>query len=307
MTFIPSGAQQELRAGTARAIVVEVGGGLREYTVAGRHLLDGYALDELCTGGRGQLLVPWPNRVRAGRYSFGGQSHQLALTEAAQGNAIHGLTRFAPWTVDDRDASRLRLVHTVHPQPGYPFGLAASVDYELSETGLEVTVAVRNRCEVTAPVGIGAHPYLRAGAGTVDEWALHLPAAHRLLTDAQQIPTAAEPVAGTAYDFGTPRLVGTARLDTAYTELERDAAGNCRVELRAADGSGVALVAGPEISHLMAFTGDTLADAGQRRRGLAVEPMTCAPNAFNSDEGLRELAPGGVLRARWRLEPLQAI
>ena len=36
-------------------------------------------------------------------------------------------------------------------------------------------------------------------------------------------------------------------------------------------------------------------------RGIAVEPMTCAPDAFNSGDGLLALVPGGSFSGRWGL------
>ncbi|MFN2451393.1 MAG: aldose 1-epimerase family protein [Candidatus Dormibacteria bacterium] len=304
MSYLPSGLQHELRAGAARAVAVEVGGGLREYTVAGRHLLDGYGEHEICAGARGQLLVPWPNRVRDGRYASNDRVHQLALTEPEQHNAIHGLVRFAAWRLEDRDTARIRLSHTLHPQPGYPHSLLVGVEYHLTETALQVSVEVSNRGDSTAPVGVGAHPYLRAGGGQVDDWTLHLPAGRRLVTDAQQVPLSDVPVAGSPEDFRSPRRIGVTHLDTGYSELSRDTAGSCRVEVRAKDGGGVALVLGADIPYVMAFTGDTLADVSRRRQGLGLEPMTCAPDAFNSGQGLRTLGPGETLRCGWRLEAI---
>ena len=67
----PSGAQVELALGRQRAVVTTVGAGLRTYSAGGREVLDGYGRDELCPSGRGQLLVPWPNRIEDGSYEFG--------------------------------------------------------------------------------------------------------------------------------------------------------------------------------------------------------------------------------------------
>jgi aldose 1-epimerase len=53
----------------------------------------------------------------------------------------------------------------------------------------------------------------------------------------------------------------------------------------------------------MLFTGDSLPDASRRRGGLGVEPMTCAPNAFASGDGLRVLEPGESFSAAWGIAP----
>ena len=77
----PSGEQIEIADGDQRAVVVEVGGGLRSYQLGGGDVLDGYGTAELSTSGRGQVLLPWPNRLEGGTYEFGGRRHQLPLDE----------------------------------------------------------------------------------------------------------------------------------------------------------------------------------------------------------------------------------
>ena len=85
----PSGEQFEIAFAEHRAVAVEVGGGLRTYTVDGEDLIDGYGADEMATGGRGQVLIPWPNRLQDGSYEFDGRLHQLPLNEKEHSNAIH--------------------------------------------------------------------------------------------------------------------------------------------------------------------------------------------------------------------------
>ncbi|MFL6128880.1 MAG: aldose 1-epimerase family protein [Mycobacteriales bacterium] len=297
MTF-PSGRQVELRHGTQRAVVVEVGGGLRTYRLDGVDVLDGYAEDRMCDGGRGQLLIPWPNRIADGRYELAGTGYQLALTEPATGNAIHGLTRWSPWRLEQPADGRAIGSWVLHPQPGYPFRLDCTVTYRLDGAGLSVTMAVVNRADRDAPVGFGAHPYLAAGTGLVDGARLRLPASTRLVTDDRSIPRGRAPVDGSEYDFRAERAIGSTALDTAYADLDRDPDGMARVRLSRADGLQVTLWADATFSHLQVYTGETLPEP-QRRRGLAVEPMSCPPNAFASGDGLRLLAPGGTLAGSW--------
>src|SRR6185436_15569084 len=129
---LPSGEQIEIRAGDQRVVVVEVGAGLRSYTAGDRALIDGYGEEEMATAGRGQVLIPWPNRLHDGAYEFAGRWHHLPLNEPEAGNAIHGLVRWAAWSIGERDAARVVMEHTLHPQPGYPFSLALSIEYSLS-------------------------------------------------------------------------------------------------------------------------------------------------------------------------------
>jgi len=290
----PSGAQYRIASGDQEATVVEVGGGLRTYTVAGDPVLDGYEVDEMASGGRGQVLVPWPNRVRDGRYRFRGADLQLALTEPGRHNASHGLVRWANWAPAVHQADRVVMSLVLHPQPGYPFTLDLAVNYGLGPDGLSVATTATNLGDGPCPYGAGAHPYLTVGTASVDDTVLRVPAADRLATDDRGIPAGAVPVEGTPFDFRVPRPVGEIVLDTAYTGLTGD-----RAELAGPDGGRrVTLWWDPSYRWLMVFTGDTL-DPARRRKGLAVEPMTCAPNAFVTGDGLRVLQPQESWTTTW--------
>jgi aldose 1-epimerase len=301
---LPSGEQVTLVHGGQLAIVVEVGGALRHYEVSGLELLDGYGAGEMCSGARGQALIPWPNRLRDGRYEFEGQTYQLPLSEPEKRNAIHGLVRWANWTIRERAANRVVLEHILHPQAGYPFALHLAIAYELDDDGLRVETTATNVGHTRCPYGAGAHPYLTLGTGTIDPLHLRAPGAVWLPADKRGLPTRAEPVEGTTYDFRRSRPIGEARLDTAYTELERDEDARARVILQTPDGNRAAtLWLDQSYSYLMLFTGDSLPESERRRRGLGVEPMTCAPNAFATGDGVRHLAPGESITSAWGIEP----
>ena len=224
----PSGEQFELSNGDQRAVVTEVGAGLREYSAGGRELLDGYPPDELASSGRGQLLLPWPNRIRDGAYRLDGREHRLPLNEPERGNAIHGLVRWSSWTLADRTADRVVLEHVLHPQPGYPFTLELGVEYSLSDDGLAVSTTATNVGAESCPYGAGAHPYLAVTA--VDEAVLRLPARTVLESDERGIPVSSSPVEG-ELDFRTPRAVGNLQLDHCFTDLEREEDGLARVRV----------------------------------------------------------------------------
>ena len=294
MATTPSGEQFELALGDQHAVVTEVGAGLRAYSAGGREVLDGYPLDALADSGRGQLLIPWPNRIRDGVYRLDGREHQLPLNEPERRNAIHGLVRWSTWTVADRAADRVVLEHVLHPQPGYPFTLELRVEYALSDDGLSVRTTATNVGAESCPYGAGSHPYL-AVAG-VDEAVLRLPAGTVLESDERGIPVGASPVDG-ELDFRAAHPVGSVRLDHCFTDLEREEDGLARVEL-----DGTTLWVDESYPYLMVFTGDALPDA-ERRRSIAVEPMTCAPNAFASGDGLVVLEPGEEHAAAWGITP----
>lgn len=289
----PSGEQHEIAFGDQLAVVTEVGATLRRYAAGGREVLDGFDEGEICSGGRGQLLIPWPNRLRDGAYAFGGRRLQLPLSEPDRHNASHGLVRWAPWRVLDRSAAHLRLGLSLHPQPGYPFLLELAVEYALGEEGLAVRTTATNPGSAAAPFGMGSHPYLRPRAGLVDGATLRIPARTYLEVDERLLPTGRRlPVGGTELDFGTARPIGGAVLDVCYTDLEEPA-----VEF-----DGLRLWWDGAHSYLQAFTGDSLGPE-RRRRGLALEPMSCPADAFNSGDGLVVLEPGGSWTGAWGIQP----
>ena len=145
-TLIPlTGAQYEISAGDYRATVTELGAGLRQLSYRGQPVISEYEPDELPPAGAGQLLAPWPNRVDGGRYSFGGTTRQLDLSEPANGNAIHGLTRWAGWQISENEPGSVLLRHLLHGRPGYPFCLDLGAEYRLSaDGGLQVSITARN-------------------------------------------------------------------------------------------------------------------------------------------------------------------
>jgi aldose 1-epimerase len=300
----PTGEQVELVHGDQRAVVVEVGGGLRAYAAGQRELLDGYDVDAMSTSGRGQLLIPWPNRLQDGRYEFDGHRHQLALSEPEHGNAIHGLVRWTRWFVREREADRVLLEHVLHPQPGYPFSLALEVEYALAADGLSVRTTATNIGVDACPYGAGVHPYLTVGTPSVDAAILTSPGATVIRSDDRGLPVGTDRVERTPFDFRRARAIAATTLDHAFTDLERGDDGLARVELRHPDGSGVVLWVDEGYRYLMLFTGDPLPDVG--RRSLAVEPMTCPPNAFRTGESLVRLEPGETHTARWGLTPRRA-
>jgi aldose 1-epimerase len=300
-----TGLQYEIEAGHYHATVTELGAGLRELSFRGQPVIAGYEPDELPPAGAGQLLTPWPNRIDGGRYVFGGTEHYLALTEPARGTAIHGLTRWTAWTADSHDARAVLLRSTPHGQQGYPFCLEIEAEYRLDPgTGLHVAITARTRGSHAAPYGTGSHPYLTVAAPSVDGCELSLPAGFWLPMDDRGIPSGSpEAVEGTPYDFRQPRTIGSTRLDHALTGLSRDDEGRAWAHLVADGGAGpsVGLWAGPGYPWLQVFTGDPLGP-DRRRKAVAIEPMTCPPNAFVTGHDLLVLEPGDTVTHTWGIQ-----
>ena len=301
-SFLPTGEQFAIRHGDREAVITEVGATLRAFTVAGQPFVDGFAAEEFITGSRGVVLLPWPNRIEHGRYTFANQVQQLPIAEPAKGNAIHGLVRWANWTVIERTEARILMGYLLHPQTGYPFLLALEVEYALSDTGLRVRTTARNIGTAPAPFGAGNHPYFTVGTEFVDDARLHVPAETYYVTNEQSIPTGRASVAGTELDFRAEHPIGPLHIDVGYTDLTADTDGWRRISLGHPSGAPWLTVAmHPVYRYAQVFSGDTL-PPNLRRRGLAIEPMSCAANAFNSGDGLRVLQPGETCSGVWEAQ-----
>ncbi|WP_326673724.1 gluconokinase, GntK/IdnK-type [Streptomyces sp. NBC_01257] len=301
----PTGEQWTLTWKGQKAVVVQLGAALRHYEVDGRTLLDGFAANAPITGGRGQLLIPWPNRIGGGGYHFDGVDLQLPLSEPEKSNAIHGLVRWVPWQLQARSEESLRLGTVLRPQPGYPFLLDVTAEYRLGPAGLDVVVCATNVGDGPAPYGVGQHPYLTLGTGPVDTVVLTVPARERFLTDDRGLPVGREPVEGSDLDFRTARPIGSRRLDTAFS-LDRSDGDVAVVRLAHPSGAhGVDVRLGEGARYVQIYTGDTLPET-ERRRAVAVEPMSCPPDAFRSARGPDILEPGGTHVLRWGITAWQS-
>lgn len=305
---LPSGRQYAIASGGHEVILTEVGGALRTYQHDGRSLLDGYGPEAMCTGARGQSLIPWPNRISSGSYNWEGRRLQLDLSEPDKGGAIHGLTRWRNWAVLHHTEDAISFAYTLHACQGWPWVLDCRLDYRIGEGGLGVRTTSVNRSLEPCPYGTGAHPYLSTGVGrrgSIDSALVQVPGHTFLPVDERGIPTGHEQVDGTAYDLRELQQLGGRHVDVAYTGLVRDGDGRARVKLLRPDHSGgVELWVDEAYPYLEIFTGDTLPEQERHRSGLGVEPMTCAPDAFNSGEGLTTLEPGQSHSAEWGIRPL---
>lgn len=294
----PTGEQFLLHHHDQQAVITEIGAGLRSYRIAGTELLDGHEADEPCEDARGQLLIPWPNRVADGRYEWQGTTYQLDITEPELGHAIHGLTRWQPWQVEAREEASITLTTRLAPQPGWPHPLLCRQRYRLDEHGLTSTTTALNIGRTVCPYALGAHPYLRADTATIDAAVVTIPASTYLVNDERLIPVQRQPVAGTSADLRTPTAIGAREIDHAYTDLTRDTQGRASLTLRRVIGE-VTVWFDAAFPYLEIYTAHDLPDTDRRRGGLGVEPMTAPPNALRTGEGLIHLLPGTSHTASW--------
>ena len=304
------GDEHLLVAGDLTAVVTEVGGGLRSLEHRGRPLVLPYGAGEVRPRFRGSLVAPWPNRLTDGRYRFGGTDHQLPLTEPERGTALHGLVCWQRFAVERVDDATVVATHALVPRPGYPFRLVVVATYALGAGGLVTTVTARNAGDSPLPWGVAGHPYLVAGdgRGPVDGWHLSAPATQVLAVDRERLlpadPPVTAPVPGDL-DFTSGRAVGATRLDHAFTGVVADADGSARVRLvDPATGTGAQVTWDPvELPWLQLHTAD-VPPPETTRAGLAVEPMSCPPDAFRSGVDLVVLGPGDEHSVGWTIAPV---
>jgi aldose 1-epimerase len=303
-----TGTTTVLERGGAVAKVGELAGVLREFSVAGTHYTETWPDDELPPMGCGIVLVPWPNRVAGARWSLDGRPQQLDVTEPGRGNASHGLLRNTGYLVVNRSADAIRLGAVVFPQHGYPFHLDTSVEYRLTDEGLRVTHTLRNIGSGAAPFGVGAHPYLRIGDVSSADLMVTIAAATMVTVDDRQIPVDRVPVDGSRFDLRRGSAIGGLDADTGFTDLTPGAGGRLEHQLRAPDGRGLMLWTDPTFGWVQVFTPDNFPKPGhpESRTAIAIEPMTCAADAFNNGWGLRWLQPGESWSGSWGLTPLPA-
>lgn len=300
----PSGAELSITFDDAEARIVTVGASLASFRARGRDLVLPFSATEIRPAFRGATIAPWPNRIPDGSYLFDGEQ-QLPLTEPGRGHALHGLVSWLDWAVVAHSEHAVTLRTEIVPQPGYPWRVAVQTQFRLAADGLTQTVTAANLSDAAAPFGTGPHPYLVAPEGTLDAWTLELPASTVLLTDDRLSPRATAAVEHDAarFDFREPRAIGRAELDHAFTDLGRAADGLARVRVTDRAGRGTEIRFDDRCRWVQVHTADQ-PNVRMNRLGLAVEPMTCPPGAFQSGEDLLVIAPGAEVSAAWTISAI---
>ncbi|KQZ08979.1 hypothetical protein ASD23_11690 [Agromyces sp. Root1464] len=298
---LPTGEQFALETSTSsgdiRATITAVAAGIRTLSINGIDLVPPFGEDQTPPAGAGIVLVPWPNRIRDGRWSHDGVDHQLVISEPAKNNAIHGLLRNTEYRPIARERDSVTLSATVYPQLGYPYLLGTAVHYELVSDGLKVTHFVENLGAEAAPVAIGTHPYLKIGGVPTADLELRLDAASHIEVDERLLPTGEVPVDGTEWDFREGRRVGDVSLDDAFGEIASED-GQVLHTLTAPDGRTVSIWADSAFEYVQVYTTTTF--PGENGDvAIAIEPMTAPAEAFNSGRGLRWLDPGEEWQISW--------
>jgi aldose 1-epimerase len=260
-------------------------GRLTSWQIGGVELIAGHGARPGQDGHRGALLAPWPNRLHLGRWSWRGVDLELPINKGD--SAIHGLIAQARFEVTTSTPNSVELAHDLQPSPGYPFPLRIVARYALVEGGVVCALEAQNTGTDDAPVGLGVHPYL-AAPGLVDDLRLELAGVTKVTMDATWNERSRGPWSHTG-------PLGPVELDTAFTDLPA----GFQATVTRPGGYSITLWGGPTCRWLLVFTADTLGPE-ERRRSLAVEPMTCGPNALATGD-IDVLAPGERLTLDWGL------
>jgi aldose 1-epimerase len=309
----PTGQQFELRSEGGRivAVVTELGAMLRALEVDGVALIEGFDASVYPTFCAGWMLVPWPNRVRDGLWNDSGVARQLPITEPDRGNALHGFLFDTVHTVVRQSDSSITLRGAIGPTEAYPFALtvdttftvgSASITLGAAESVLTITHAITNIGEREAPVAVGAHPYFRIGDVPTEQLTVTVHAASRVTVDHRLNPTGTTPVAGTPYDLSHGAVVGDLDLDTAYLDLTPDEDQRYRHTIAAPDGRRIELWGDENYSQAQVFTTAIFPTAAGPGWAVTVEPTTAPPDALNSGDSLRLIAPGDTWTSSWGID-----
>ncbi|BDR53220.1 aldose 1-epimerase [Bombiscardovia nodaiensis] len=293
-----TGQQYSISYGDYQAIVTEQGAILRALKYQGRDLIASFGEDELVPCSNGNVLVPFPNRIEDGEYSFDGRSYQLPIDEHDRNNAIHGYGYRYYWKLESLTESSVTLSWRTPALAYYPFDLIVTVSYELGEQGLTMTTSARNQGSSRAPWAFGIHPWLANGkeshgdAIQADNEAcsLLIPCRTHVEVNDRLIPTGEE-AAQDGNDLSQGISLKGCAFDDAWCDPIRDAQGRSTAVFTRPDGIRVELWGDETINAWQVCTG-TGFDASFRPAGVAVEPMTAYANAFRTGKDLVAIDPG---------------
>ena len=247
----------------------------------------------------GEILAPWPNRIADGKYSHNGNDFQLNVNEKVRNNALHGLVFDKYWKVSSKSENRISLQITIDDSEQYPGILELEMTYQIDNQGLSSTLTATNQGEIELPYGASTHPYLMVpGVESVDDYILQIGASQVYLTDeARLLPIKIVDVADASLDFRQPAKIGSNFIDHAF---KLDPTFESSVSIKDDSGEGVLMSFNDATKWVQIHTADRNG-AADGRKSLAIEPMTCPPDSFNSGIDLVLLKPKQSHSLSWRI------
>lgn len=311
-SLLPTGFQYRLKFNQTSATISSVGATIRSFTVNGQSYLDETPSGEMVSRARGQMLLPWANRIADGRYTFRGSLHQLPINELELNNSIHGLVRWQQFYAVSQSEDTLSLRHLLPPSPGWPFLLETTISFQVFDALLLITVTCENRGVQPAPLVFGSHPYLKLPETPIGDCLLFIPARKVWIVDDRKNPSEMISVNDTErtpsdLDFSTPRTLGSEYLDYAFTDLVHS---QLATALMLPEG-----LKAPNFNHSYITDGSTKVGvffdhhfkavqayfdpSSHSNASIAIEPMTGPPNAFNIEDDDHTIDPSEVKEFKW--------
>lgn len=238
----------------------------------------------------GKILAPWPNRIKDGKYSFNKNDYQLPINEVSKNNSLHGLVANSLWEITFQNQSKVILEYLLDQSAIYPGKLQLQVTYEIIESGIAIAVLSKNMGDICAPYGVSIHTYLVAGESVKNnELFLQIPADQFLEVDAERLlPIKLQPVDGSNFDFINSKKISDLFIDHAFKYSSNYPRS---ISLLNAEGQGAEMIFDDQSKWIQIHTADRDLQADSRM-AVAIEPMTCPPDAFNSGIDLIVLEPG---------------
>lgn len=294
-----TGEQYTIQYGDYTAIITQLGATARKLRYRGIDLLASGGADDLVTCCQGELLIPFPNRIEDGTYTFRGTTYTIPIDEPDRNNAIHGFGHNMYWNLERLSESDVTLSWRVPNLKGYPFDIVVSATYELTDEGLSLTVRAYNNGSESAPWAIAIHPWLANGLhGYGDEIDEHnaqckltIPAQAHVNVNDRLIPTGISSVEDTKYDFREGRMLTEQPYDDALTDIVHAQDGTVTAIFERPDGMKIRVGGDNTITSFQVCTG-TGFPPEKHPAGVAVEPQTAYANAFNTGDDLIEIMPG---------------
>ncbi len=235
---------------------------------------------------RGSKLSPFPNRIENGTYSFENQKYQLPCNNGA--HSLHGLLcnsvfEIVKELVTDTFAE-IKLTYSYDgTDSGYPFLYTIDITYNLSNTGLRIQTEIKNSGTTEMPIGDGWHPYIRV-TNKVDDLLLQIPSHKKIILNATGIPTGEYAL---KQFFTAPTKIGADLFDDCF-ELYGSNDGFQTKLIDVVNNRTLIVWQDQHYKYLQVYIPPD-------RKSIAIEPMTCAPNAFNSGLGLLVLKPNDFI------------
>ncbi|AZA11189.1 aldose epimerase family protein [Corynebacterium gerontici] len=283
-----------LTSGDMAAVINTRGAGLKSLTYQSAPLVESYeSLDDPPLAA-GLWLAPWPNRTEDGTFNFGGEEHQLAITEPERNNAIHGFVHDQVWDVVERHEDSAVLSYRIEPTQGWPWPIRLSVDYHLSPIELSTTVTAQTEAEA-APFAIGWHTYLSAMGAETDRSMLRVNVEKQLPLDPQRnLPNGSLEATTLSANLSEGTSLAGVVMDDCFK------AGRGLEAVLESDIGAVRMVCSDNMQWAQIFTPDESLGVTYpgRGRALAVEPMSAPPNALRDDVDVEKLRKGDSVEYR---------